>query len=187
MERGAGNPLFLRELASVGEKTDEAEELPETVEALVATRIDQLGPGDRALLRWASVLGVSFSASLIADVLEDDPLAAAGSEAWDRLASSSNVTPTSLARSASVTRSSATRPTKDFRTRGGASSTAVSPKSSRNSIPSGPPTQPSCSRCTTSMPAAGRKHGRIHASLAISHATSMPTSTRRGSTSAPSR
>ncbi len=74
MERGAGNPLFLRELASVGEKTDEAEELPETVEALVATRIDQLGPGDRALLRWASVLGVSFSASLIADVLEDDPL-----------------------------------------------------------------------------------------------------------------
>ena len=85
MERGAGNPLFLRELASVGEKTDEAEELPETVEALVATRIDQLGPGDRALLRWASVLGVSFSASLIADVLEDDPLAAAGSEAWDRV------------------------------------------------------------------------------------------------------
>jgi tetratricopeptide (TPR) repeat protein len=85
MERGAGNPLFLRELASVGEKTDEAEELPETVEALVATRIDQLGPGDRALLRWASVLGVSFSASLIADVLVDDPLAAAGSEAWDRL------------------------------------------------------------------------------------------------------
>jgi predicted ATPase len=85
MERGAGNPLFLRELASVGEKTDEAEELPETVEALVATRIDQLGPGDRALLRWASVLGVSFSASLIADVLEDDPLVAAGSEAWDRV------------------------------------------------------------------------------------------------------
>ena len=85
MERGAGNPLFLRELASVGEKTDDAEELPETVEALVATRIDHLGPGDRALLRWASVLGVSFSGSLIADVLEDDPLVAAGSDAWDRL------------------------------------------------------------------------------------------------------
>jgi len=85
MERGAGNPLFLRELASVGEKTDEAEELPETVEALVATRIDQLAPGDRALLRWASVLGVSFSGSLIAEVLEDDPNVAAGSDAWDRV------------------------------------------------------------------------------------------------------
>jgi len=85
MERGAGNPLFLQRLASVGGKMDEAEELPETVEALVATRIDQLAPGDRALLRWASVLGVSFSGALILDVLEDDPLVAAGSEAWDRL------------------------------------------------------------------------------------------------------
>ena len=85
MERAAGNPLFLRELASVGEKTETAEELPETVEGLVATRIDQLSPGDRALLRWASVLGVSFSGSIIADVLEGDPLVAAASEAWDRL------------------------------------------------------------------------------------------------------
>jgi class 3 adenylate cyclase/tetratricopeptide (TPR) repeat protein len=85
MERAAGNPLFLRELASVGDKTDVAEELPDTVETLVATRIDQLGPGDRALLRWASVLGVSFSGALIAEVLEDDPNVAAASDAWDRL------------------------------------------------------------------------------------------------------
>ncbi len=85
MERGAGNPLFLQRLASVGETADEAEELPESVEALVATRIDRLAPGDRALLRWASVLGVSFSGTLIRDVLEDDPLVAAASEAWDRL------------------------------------------------------------------------------------------------------
>ena len=45
MERGAGNPLFLQRLASVGEASEEAQELPETVEALVATRIDQLAPG----------------------------------------------------------------------------------------------------------------------------------------------
>ena len=86
MERGAGNPLFLRELASVGETTENAEDLPDTVEALMATRIDQLAPGDRALLRWASVLGERFSGSLIVEVLEDDPNVAAGSEAWDRLA-----------------------------------------------------------------------------------------------------
>ena len=85
MERGAGNPLFLQRLASVGEQADEAEELPETVEALVATRIDRLAPGDRALLRWASVLGVSFSGSLIVGVLEDDPQVGVASEAWDRL------------------------------------------------------------------------------------------------------
>ncbi len=85
MERGAGNPLFLQRLASVGEAMGEADELPETVEALVATRIDQLAPGDRALLRWASVLGVSFSGSLIAEVLEGDTEVGAAAEAWDRL------------------------------------------------------------------------------------------------------
>jgi class 3 adenylate cyclase/tetratricopeptide (TPR) repeat protein len=84
--RAAGNPLFLQHLASPEDAVDETEELPETVEALVATRIDRLAPGDRALLRWASVLGTSFSVLVIRDVLEDDPTAAADSEAWDRLA-----------------------------------------------------------------------------------------------------
>jgi class 3 adenylate cyclase/tetratricopeptide (TPR) repeat protein len=84
-ERGAGNPLFLQELALPDELAEQVEQLPETVESLVATRIDRLAPGDRALLRWASVLGVSFSGSMIADVLEGDPTVAAASEAWDRL------------------------------------------------------------------------------------------------------
>jgi tetratricopeptide (TPR) repeat protein len=84
IERAAGNPLFLEELAS-SEETSKAEELPETVQALVATRIDKLSPGDRALLRWASVLGISFSGALIIDVLEGDESVAAASEAWGRL------------------------------------------------------------------------------------------------------
>jgi class 3 adenylate cyclase/tetratricopeptide (TPR) repeat protein len=84
-ERGAGNPLFLQELAAPDEVVEEAEQLPETVEALVATRIDRLAAGDRALLRWASVLGVSFAGTLIAEVLEGEEDVAAGSEAWDRL------------------------------------------------------------------------------------------------------
>jgi class 3 adenylate cyclase/tetratricopeptide (TPR) repeat protein len=85
-ERGGGNPLFLQELASAGAPGDEPDELPENVEALVATRIDLLAPPDRTLLRWASVLGGSFSGGMISAVLEDDPSAAADSEAWDRLA-----------------------------------------------------------------------------------------------------
>ncbi len=84
MERGAGNPLFLQELASPDEET--AEQMPDSVEGLVSTRIDRLAPGDRALLRWASVLGVSFSGALIAEVLDGDPTAASDSEAWNRLA-----------------------------------------------------------------------------------------------------
>jgi class 3 adenylate cyclase/tetratricopeptide (TPR) repeat protein len=85
-DRGAGNPLFLQELAAGEERPEAAEELPETVEALVSARIDRLAPGDRALLRWASVLGGAFSGSLIEDVLADDPAATTDSEAWDRLA-----------------------------------------------------------------------------------------------------
>lgn len=84
MDRAAGNPLFLQELAS-GDAAEESRDMPGTVEELVATRIDRLAPGDRALLRWASVLGVSFSGSLITEVLEDDPIVAAASEAWGRL------------------------------------------------------------------------------------------------------
>jgi tetratricopeptide (TPR) repeat protein len=86
MERGAGNPLFLQELASPEQSLEATEQMPDSVESLVATRIDGLAPGDRALLRWASVLGVSFSGAVIADVLEGDPTAASDSEAWDRLA-----------------------------------------------------------------------------------------------------
>jgi len=82
-DRGAGNPLFLQELAAP--EGEGVEQMPDTVESLVATRIDRLAPGDRALLRWASVLGTSFSGALIADVLEGDPTSASGSEAWDRL------------------------------------------------------------------------------------------------------
>ena len=138
MERAAGNPLFLRELASVGEKTEDAEDLPDTVETLVATRIDQLAPGDRALLRWASVLGVSFSGSLILDVLEDDPIVAAASEAWDRLGEFVERDPDVPARSASATRSSVTLHTRGSRTSGGASCTGASPRSSSTATQSGP-------------------------------------------------
>src|SRR3954449_7461511 len=82
--RAGGNPLFLQELvASSGDPGEEA--LPESVEAVVATRIDKLEPGDRALLRYAAVLGASFSSELVGEVLAGDSEASADSAAWDRL------------------------------------------------------------------------------------------------------
>jgi predicted ATPase/class 3 adenylate cyclase len=84
VRRAGGNPLFLNELAtSAGHEG--TEELPDTVGAVVGTRIDRLDPADRALLRWASVLGVVFDGNVIADVLDGDTAASAGSEAWERL------------------------------------------------------------------------------------------------------
>jgi class 3 adenylate cyclase/tetratricopeptide (TPR) repeat protein len=83
-ERAGGNPLFLQELVASSGEPEEA--LPETVEAVVAARVDRLAPGDRALLRYAAVLGATFGAELVTEVLAQDPEASSDSEAWDRLA-----------------------------------------------------------------------------------------------------
>lgn len=85
-ERSGGNPLFLQELVSSSHQDVEAD-LPESVEAVVATRIDKLAPADRTLLRFAAVMGSSFSGELVAHVLAaEDPSASPDSEAWDRIA-----------------------------------------------------------------------------------------------------
>jgi tetratricopeptide (TPR) repeat protein len=83
-DRAGGNPLFLQELVT-SSRAPEEEALPESVEAVVATRIDRLPPGDRALLRYAAVLGATFSADLVTEVLTEDPAASTDAEAWDRL------------------------------------------------------------------------------------------------------
>lgn len=85
-ERAGGNPLFVQELVAATRGSEQGlEALPESVEGVVTSRIDNLAPADRALLRWASVLGASFSDELVARVLEDDPDAALDPESWDRL------------------------------------------------------------------------------------------------------
>ena len=78
--RAAGNPLFIRELAVAPADGDV---LPETVELLLTNRIDTLDPGDRLLLRHASVIGRTFSLDLLEAITSgdaDDP------EQWTRLA-----------------------------------------------------------------------------------------------------
>ena len=55
--QGAGNPFFLRELVAIA--TSSGDDLPESVERVVAARIDALTPRERLDLRTASVLGVS--------------------------------------------------------------------------------------------------------------------------------
>ena len=71
----AGPTTFVQELvAATRSRAQDVQALPESVEGVVTTRIDGLAPADRALLRWASVLGASFSGDLVAQVLEGDHL-----------------------------------------------------------------------------------------------------------------
>ena len=70
--RAEGNPLFLGELVAAAARGD-GEELPATLEELLAAQIDGLLPQQRQVLRVASVLGVRFEEELLADLL-DEPI-----------------------------------------------------------------------------------------------------------------
>jgi class 3 adenylate cyclase/tetratricopeptide (TPR) repeat protein len=73
VERAGGNPLFLIGIVAAALSGTDVEELPDSVEAVVTARIDQLPTEDRYLLRRASVLGRSFPAYLL-DAVVDEPL-----------------------------------------------------------------------------------------------------------------
>ena len=85
-ERAGGNPLFVRELVAAARGGAALGELPENIESVITTRIDTLDPGDRLLLRAASVIGAVFELPLLDEVLADDAPGIAGDlERWNRL------------------------------------------------------------------------------------------------------
>ena len=74
--RSGGNPLFLQELLNAARR-GEVDELPDTVEAVVATSIDTLPAADRSLLRHAAVLGGQFPIEVLAPMVEQPEVAVA--------------------------------------------------------------------------------------------------------------
>jgi class 3 adenylate cyclase/tetratricopeptide (TPR) repeat protein len=81
VERSGGNPLFLQELASAS--VSDGGVLPDSLEGLLAARIDALHPDDRSLLRRVAVLGQDVSPELLPAVLETVPSTA--DPIWERL------------------------------------------------------------------------------------------------------
>jgi|GEM_PF-6816153 len=71
-QRAEGNPLFVEQLvavgADVGQKTSE---LPASIQAVLAARIDRLDQPERTLLQRASVEGRTFHAGALATVLPE--------------------------------------------------------------------------------------------------------------------
>jgi class 3 adenylate cyclase/tetratricopeptide (TPR) repeat protein len=84
-ERSGGNPLFLRELVQAARHGDAFDELPRTLEELLASQIDGLVPADRALLRFASVFGTSFDPTMVGAMLVQHGWRV-GDDAWSGLA-----------------------------------------------------------------------------------------------------
>ena len=81
-ERSGGNPLFVRELVFAAQHGASLDELPETIESLLTTRIDTLDPADRMLLRYAAVVGPTFEIDLLGEILEDEIPEAGHLERW---------------------------------------------------------------------------------------------------------
>jgi class 3 adenylate cyclase len=67
LERAGGNPLYAEQFARMLEEHGGiAEELPDTVQAIIAARLDSLPPAEKALLLDAAVLGRTFWAGALA-------------------------------------------------------------------------------------------------------------------------
>ena len=74
-ERGEGNPFFLEELARATRDQVADEEggaVPQTVQQVLAARIDRLTAGQKAALQVAAVLGREFSLDLAEEVWDGD-------------------------------------------------------------------------------------------------------------------
>ena len=75
LETADGNPLFIEQLVAMltEEGGYEAElPIPPTIAALLSARLDRLGPGERAVITRAAVVGKEFSAQAAVDLLPAD-------------------------------------------------------------------------------------------------------------------
>ena len=73
VETAEGNPLFLEQLLALALEGGLAERaLPETIQALLAARLDRLGPGERAVLERGAVVGKEFTADDVVALLDPD-------------------------------------------------------------------------------------------------------------------
>jgi tetratricopeptide (TPR) repeat protein len=73
VETAEGNPLFLEQLLALALEGGLAERgLPETVQALLAARLDRLGPGERAVLERGAVVGKEFTAEDVTALLDPE-------------------------------------------------------------------------------------------------------------------
>jgi class 3 adenylate cyclase/tetratricopeptide (TPR) repeat protein len=71
-----GNPLFLEQMVAMLAEGQSAGDLPPTVQALLAARLDGLEPSERAVLERGSVVGRDFSRGEVAELSPDGERAA---------------------------------------------------------------------------------------------------------------
>ena len=63
-----GNPLYAEQLVAYAMETGTLESVPASLEALLASRFDRLGPDERQLLQRAAVVGREFGPSIVSSL-----------------------------------------------------------------------------------------------------------------------
>ena len=77
LAQAGGNPLYAEEFARMAAETGSTDDVPATVQGVIAARLDVLPPGEKALLQDASVLGNVFwrgGVEALGDDISDDIL-----------------------------------------------------------------------------------------------------------------
>jgi class 3 adenylate cyclase/tetratricopeptide (TPR) repeat protein len=83
--RSGGNPQFLRDLLRAALASGGSADLPDSAEAATMAQIDALAPEDRALVRRASVFGLTFHPRMLEWLAMDGEFTPPDPAAWDRL------------------------------------------------------------------------------------------------------
>jgi DNA-binding SARP family transcriptional activator len=73
-----GNPLFLEQLLAHAVEDGEPKTLPPSLEALLASRLDHLAPGELSVVQRAAVAGREFSRKAVVHLLLDQEAASVG-------------------------------------------------------------------------------------------------------------
>lgn len=84
-QRSGGNPQFLRDLMRAAIESGGVTGLPDSAEAATMARIDALTPDDRAVLRRAAVLGLTFHPRMLEWLDDGEQRHASDSAVWQRL------------------------------------------------------------------------------------------------------
>ena len=72
LDRTEGNPLFVEETIRMISETGDGDRIPDTLQALIAARIDHLSPDGKTLLQRAAVIGRIFWQGAVSHLMPGD-------------------------------------------------------------------------------------------------------------------
>ena len=71
VEIAEGNPLFLEQMVAFAAEDADEVRVPPTIQALLAARLDRLGPEERTVIDRAAIAGTTFQWSAVSDLSPD--------------------------------------------------------------------------------------------------------------------